>query len=214
MHQTFPLSSVRMNWLSDGSRVAASQRRADNAASRLHESRRDAPLQWPPTSEAEGAQIERLHIVAAKLRRALNNALRDERAGTQESINGVAGSRQMHDAPPGATDEFGLPRAGDTLQARGRLAPGRIHRLTAHSEANLDAPLSTRELSALVRLNPSHFVRAFRNILVYTPHDCVMRRRAERTQGLMRSAGTPPVQTAADCGIADQSHFRQASADL
>ncbi len=208
MHQTFPLSSVRMNWLR--SRVAASQRRTDNVASRLNESRRDAQLQWPPTGEAEGAPIELLHIVVAELRRALNNALRDEREGTQECIKRVAELLQIHDAPPGATDEFGLPRAGDTLQARGRLAPGRIRRLTAHSEANSGAPLSTRELSALVRLSPSHFVRALRNSLGYTPHGCVMRRRAERAQGLMLSADTPPVQTPADCGIADQSHFRQA----
>jgi hypothetical protein len=116
MHQTFPLSSVRMNWLR--SRVAASQRRTDNVASRLNESRRDAQLQWPPTGEAEGAPIELLHIVVAELRRALNNALRDEREGTQECIKRVAELLQIQDAPPGATDEFGLPRAGDTLQAR------------------------------------------------------------------------------------------------
>jgi AraC family transcriptional regulator len=208
MHQTFPLSSVRMNWLR--SRVAASQRRADNVASRLNESRRDMQLEWPPTNEAKGAPIERLHIVVAKLRRALNNALRDEREGAQECIKRVAELLQIHGAPPGATDEFGFPRAGDTQQARGGLAQGRIRRLTAHSEANLDAPLSTRDLSALVRLSSSHLVRAFGNSLGYTPHGYVIRRRVERAQDLTLSADTQPVQTAADFGIADQSHFRQA----
>jgi hypothetical protein len=84
MHQNIPLSSVTMSRLSGGSRTAASRRRTDNAVSARHESHRDALLDWLQTHEAEGAPVERLHIVVAELCRALSNALRDEREAAQE----------------------------------------------------------------------------------------------------------------------------------
>src|ERR1700726_245931 len=87
MRQSIPLPSVPMSRLSDRSRMAASRRRTDNALSARHESRRDALLEWPQTHEAEGAPVERLHIVVAELCRALNNALRDEREAAQECSN-------------------------------------------------------------------------------------------------------------------------------
>jgi AraC family transcriptional regulator len=207
MHQNIPLSSVTMSRLSDGSRTAASRRRTDNAVSTCHESPRDALLEWPQTHESEGAPVERLHIVVAELCRALSNALRDEREAAQECIQRAAEMLQIHGAPPGATDEFGLPRAGDTLRVRGGLAPWQIRRLTAHIEANLDTTLRTRDLAALVRLSLSHFFHAFRDSLGDSPHGYVMRRRIERAQGLMLSTDASLVQIAADCGLADQPHF-------
>jgi AraC family transcriptional regulator len=207
MHQTVPLSSVHTSRLSDGSRTTASWHRADNTVSALHELRRDVQLEWPQTHKAEGAPVERLHIVLAELCRALSNALRNEREATQECIRRAAEMLQTHGGPPGATDGVGLLRAGGTLQARGGLAPWQIRRLTAHIEANLDTPLRTRDLSTLVRLSPSHFVRAFKDSLGYPPHGYVMRQRMVRAQRLMLSTDAPLVQIAADCGLADQSHF-------
>ncbi|HWX30668.1 MAG TPA: DUF427 domain-containing protein, partial [Steroidobacteraceae bacterium] len=69
--------------LSDGSGTA-SRHRTDDAVSGVHESRRDALLEWPQTQEAEGTPVERLHFVVAELCRALSNALRDEREAAQE----------------------------------------------------------------------------------------------------------------------------------
>jgi AraC family transcriptional regulator len=71
----------------------------------------------------------------------------------------------------------------------------------------LDTPLRTRDLSILVRLSPSHFARAFKGSLGYPPHGYVMRQRMVRAQRLMLSTDAPLVQIAADCGLADQSHF-------
>ena len=207
MHQNIPLSSERMSRLSDGSR-SASRRRPDNAVSALHESRRDALLEWSQTHEAESTPVERLHIVVAELCRALSNALRDEREAAQECIQRALEMLQIHgDAPPGATDEFGLPGAGGTLQIGGGLAPWQIRRLTAHIVDHLDTTLRTRDLAALVRLSPFHFCRAFRDSLGDSPHGYVMRRRMERAQGLMLSTDASLAQIAADCGLADQAHF-------
>jgi AraC family transcriptional regulator len=205
MHQ---LSSEPMNRLSDGSRTA-SRRGTDNAESTPHESRPDAPMEWPQTHEAGGARVERLHSVVAELCRALSNALRDEREVAQECIQRAVEMLQIHGAPPGATDEFGLPRAGGTSRVRGGLAAWQIRRLTAHIVANLDTTLRTRDLAALVRLSPFHFCRAFRDSLGDSPHSYVMRRRVERAQGLMLSTDASLAQIAADCGLADQAHFNK-----
>ncbi len=52
---------------------------------------------------------------------------------------------------------------------------------------HLDRPIRNEDLAALVRLNPSHFGRAFRNSFGEPPHEYVIRRRVERAQGLMLS---------------------------
>jgi len=207
MHQNIPLSSERKSRLSDES-PTASRRRTDDAVSAPQELRRDESLEWPQTPEAEGTPVERLHIVVAELCRALSNALRDEREAAQECIQRALEMLQIHgDAPPGATDEFGLPGAGGTLQIGGGLAPWQIRRLTAHIVDHLDTTLRTRDLAALVRLSPFHFCRAFRDSLGDSPHSYVMRRRMEHAQGLMLSTGASLAQIAADCGLADQAHF-------
>jgi AraC family transcriptional regulator len=206
MHQDAPLSSVRMSRLRDGSGTA-SRRRTDDAVSAPQESRRDGRLEWPQTHEAEGTPVERLHSVVAELCRALGNALRDEREAAQEGIQRAVEMLQIHGAPPGATDEFGLPKAAGTLQVRGGLAPWQIQRLTGYIVAHLDTTLRTRDLAALVRLSPFHFCRAFRDSFGDSPHGYVMQRRIERAQGLMLSTDASLAQIAADCGLADQPHF-------
>src|ERR1700687_6334867 len=104
MHQNTPLSSVRTSMLSDGS-GPASRRRTDDAVSAPQESRRDAPLEWPQTHEAEGTPVERLHFVVAELCRALSNDLRDEREAAQEGIQRAGEMLQIHGTQPGETDE-------------------------------------------------------------------------------------------------------------
>jgi AraC family transcriptional regulator len=206
MRQNIPLASVRTSTLSDGS-PPTSQRRSDGTVSGLHKSPRDRSLEWPQTHEAGGMPVERLHIAVAELCRALGNALRDDREAAQECIQRAVSMLQIHGAAPGATDEFGLPRAGGTLQVGGGLAPWQIRRLTAHIVDHLDTTLRTRDLAALVRLSPFHFCRAFRDSLGDSPHGYVMRRRIERAQGLMLSTDASLAQIAADCGLADQAHF-------
>jgi AraC family transcriptional regulator len=79
--------------------------------------------------------------------------------------------------------------------------------VTSHIEAHLDRPIRNEDLAALVRLNPSHFGRAFRNSFGEPPHEYLIRRRVERAQGLMLSSDAPLSEIALDCGLADQAHL-------
>ena len=90
---------------------------------------------------------------------------------------------------------------------RGGLAPWQIRKVASHIDARLDGPIKSEDLAALVRLNPCHFSRVFRNSFGNSPCEYVIRRRIERAQGLMLSTDAPLSQIALDCGLADQSHF-------
>ena len=90
---------------------------------------------------------------------------------------------------------------------RGGLAPWQIRKVTSYVETHLDQPIRNEELAALVRLNPSHFGRAFRNSFGEPPHEYVIRRRVERAQGLMLSTDASLSEIALNCGLADQSHL-------
>ena len=79
--------------------------------------------------------------------------------------------------------------------------------MTSHIEAHLDRPIRNEDVAAIVRLNPSHFGRAFRNSFGEPPHEYVIRRRIERAQGLMLSTDAPLSEIALDCGLADQAHL-------
>lgn len=74
-------------------------------------------------------------------------------------------------------------------------------------EAHLDKSIRNEDLAALVRLNTSHFGRAFRSSFGEPPHEYVIRRRVERAQGLMLSTDAPLSSIALECGLADQSHL-------
>jgi transcriptional regulator GlxA family with amidase domain len=135
--------------------------------------------------------------VMAELCSAIRSALDDERGTAEDSLRRAAEILQEIGAPPAAMPE----------QARGGLAPWQIRKVTSHVEANLARSIRNEDLAALVRLNPSHFGRAFRNSFGEPPHEYVIRRRVERAQGLMLSTDASLSEIALDCGLADQSHL-------
>ena len=102
---------------------------------------------------------------------------------------------------------MGATQAGTKQEVRGGLSPWQIRKVTSHVEAHLGRPIRNDDLASLVRLNPSHFGRAFRNSFGEPPHEYVIRRRVERAQGLMLSTDAPLSEIALDCGLADQSHL-------
>ena len=139
-----------------------------------------------------------IHSVMADLCFAVRSALDDERGTAEESL------RRAFDA----LKEMGGTGAEPKEPAvRGGLSPWQIRKVTSHVDANLDRPIRNEELATLVRLNPSHFGRAFRNSLGEPPHEYVIRRRVERAQGLMLSTDASLSEIALDCGLADQSHL-------
>ena len=100
------------------------------------------------------------------------------------------------------------PDANTTSAAsRCRLAGWQVARVRAFVETNLDAKFSIDELSAVARLSPSHFSRAFRSSVGMAPHAYVMSRRVKRAQEMIRDTDKPLSEIALDCGLADQAHM-------
>jgi AraC-like DNA-binding protein len=144
-----------------------------------------------------GFSVGKFRTAIAELCSAIRSALDDERGTAEDSLR-RAGEilRDMGDvAAPVQT------------QSRGGLAPWQVRKVTSYVDANLDQTIRNEDLAAIVRLNASHFGRAFRNSFGEPPHEYVIRRRVERAQGLMLSTTAPLSSIALDCGLADQAHL-------
>jgi AraC family transcriptional regulator len=155
----------------------------------------------PPVCDAEAGQelhgfsVPKLRSAMAELCTALRGALDDERGTAEDSLRRAAEILQ----------EMGATEAKQPV--RGGLSPWQVRKVTSHVEAHLDRPIKNEDLAAIVRLNGSHFGRAFRNSFGEPPHEYVIRRRVERAQGLMLSTDASLSDIALDCGLADQSHL-------
>ena len=133
----------------------------------------------PSVCDAEAGQssVEKLRSVMTELCTAIRSTLDDERGTAEDSLRAAAAILQQMGGTEAATRE----------QVRGGLSPWQIRKVTSHVEAHLDSPIRNEDLATIVRLNPSHFGRAFRNSFGEPPHEYVIRRRVERAQGLMLS---------------------------
>jgi AraC family transcriptional regulator len=153
-------------------------------------------LQMKVCDNAHGLSVRKIRSVMAELCSAVRSALDDERMTAEESLRRASEILREIGEPEQASD-----------QSRGGLSPWQVRKVTTHIEAHLDRPIRNEDLAAIVRLNPSHFCRAFRNSLGEPPHAYVIRRRVERAQGLMLSTDASLSDIALDCGLADQSHL-------
>jgi AraC family transcriptional regulator len=144
-----------------------------------------------------GSTEQQMRLALAELCSAVKSALDDERSTAEDSLRRACEILQ----------QMGAAHAGMKQEVRGGLSPWQIRKVTSHVEAHLDRTIRNDDLASLVRLNPSHFGRAFRNSFGEPPHEYVIRRRVERAQGLMLSTDAPLSEIALDCGLADQSHL-------
>lgn len=156
-----------------------------------------APRLPPEDRARQGVCVRQFQSVMAELCTALRSALDDERVTAEDSLRRAAEILEGLGGTETATKE----------PVRGGLSPWQIRKVASHVEANLDRPIRNEELASLVRLNASHFGRAFRNSFGEPPHEYVIRRRVERAQGLMLSTEASLSDIALDCGLADQSHL-------
>lgn len=150
-----------------------------------------------PFPVTHGFSVRRIRSVMAELCCAIRSALDDERGTAEDSLRRAAEILQ----------EMGETAATTREKVRGGLCPWQVRKVTSHVEAHLDRSIRNEDLAMIVRLNPSHFGRAFRNSFGEPPHEYVIRRRVERAQGLMLSTDAPLSEIALDCGLADQSHL-------
>lgn len=159
---------------------------------------RRPPATDSPPEARQGLSMRKIRSVMAELCSAIRSALDDERSTAEDSLRRAAEILQeLGETPAAVTQE----------EVRGGLSPWQIRRVTSYVEAHLDRPIRNEDLATLVRLNPSHFGRAFRNSFGESPHEYVIRRRVERAQGLMLSTDASLSEIALDCGLADQAHL-------
>ena len=150
-----------------------------------------------PPFEGSGLSVRKIRSVMAELCSAIRSALDDERCTAEESLR-----RAVE-----ILEDLGEETAAPPDAVGGGLAPWQIRKVSSYIDAQLSRSIRNEELAALVRLNTSHFGRAFRTSFGQPPHDYVIRRRIERAQGLMLSTDAPLSDIAFDCGLADQSHL-------
>jgi AraC-like DNA-binding protein len=149
------------------------------------------------TFAPQGGCARQFRSVVTELCTALRSALDDERVTAEDSLRRAAEILR----------EIGGTETTAKEPVRGGLSPWQVRKVASYIDANLERSIKNEDLATLVRLNGSHFGRAFRNSFGEPPHEYVIRRRVERAQGLMLSTEASLSDIALDCGLADQSHL-------
>ena len=168
----------------------------------ISSSERSPPVNAPAidlmVGEAGGVvSLQRLRSVVTEIFAALNETLRDERGKAAECLLRAEAMLETVEQPA-APAPVTAPRG---------LAPWQIRRVLTYVDSNLDTPIRNKDLAAVARLSEFHFNVAFRKSVGHSPHEYIIRRRIERAQGLMLSTEKTLSEIAAECGLADQSHF-------
>jgi AraC-like DNA-binding protein len=87
------------------------------------------------------------------------------------------------------------------------LAKWRLNRAIEYIEAHLADPVSLADMAAASGLTRMHFAAQFRAATGLRPHEYLLRRRIERGQELLASAGLSVVEVALSVGFQTQAHF-------
>jgi AraC family transcriptional regulator len=153
--------------------------------------------------------LQRLHLAVAEIFNALSSALKEEWRTAEECALRASSILSGPSLFPQAGVLVTLKQNKPPIQIRGGLAPWQVRQVARYIESNLETPIQTGHLAALVKLSPFHFCRAFRSSFDDSPHGYVMRRRVERAQGLLLTTNAPLAQIAVECGMADQAHFNK-----
>lgn len=101
----------------------------------------------------------------------------------------------------------------DKLQPGG-LATWQARRTLAYVEANLASKMDIDDLANAVALSRSHFSRAFKRSLGFSPMEYVVVRRVERAKAMISGTREPLAKVALACGFADQPHLNRRFRDI
>lgn len=87
------------------------------------------------------------------------------------------------------------------------MPPHQLDRVVAFIDESIDRPVSLSELSEVLGLSVSHFVRRFTRTVGCSPYKFVIQRRLERAKRLLEMSDESLVSIALECGFAHQEHF-------
>jgi AraC family transcriptional regulator len=96
----------------------------------------------------------------------------------------------------------------------GGLATWQARRTLAYIEANLASKMDIDDLANVVALSRSHFSRAFKRSLGFSPMEYVVVRRVERAKAMISGTREPLAEVALACGFADQPHLNRRFRDI
>lgn len=146
----------------------------------------------------KGASDPGVRLLAQELRR----VLRDEDAADVRYVEALAQSLLVRAAAISAS-----PRAAAVVAP---LTPGKLRRLTAFIDANLDRPLQVAELAAEAGLSRAHFTRAFQAAVGETPHRFILSRRLEEVRRALAETDAPLSNLAVRYGFSSHAHMSSA----
>lgn len=113
-----------------------------------------------------------------------------------------------------AVPDVGVNTPGvDKLQPGG-LATWQAKRTLAYIEANLASKMDIDDLANVVALSRSHFSRAFKHSVGFSPMEYVVVRRVERAKAMISGTREPLAEVALACGFADQAHLNRRFRDI
>ena len=143
----------------------------------------------------------------AWLARRIGRELRHETAGGQALVEllGLAlAERMVLNYCDGASRRrtFPTPVMG--------LDPARVRRVLDFVDANLERPISIRDMASVACLSPFHFARAFRVTTGKPPHRYLAEQRLRMARRLLLHSDESLVSIAVSCGFAGQSSFTRA----
>jgi len=156
------------------------------------------------THESPPSTDSLLQAVSALIS-AVNCALSGESNHARQYLS--AACHSLESEPTGLDRKAVLQPRVPLDKCRGGLAPWQVRCVSTHIEGHLTDNIHCEDLSELVDLSLSHFMRAFRDSFGCPPHAYVMKRRIECAQGLMLTTDSGLGQIALECGLADQSHL-------
>ena len=147
----------------------------------------------------KGASDPGVRLLAQELRR----VLRDEDAADVRYVEALAQSLLVRAAAISASRP-----ASPTAVAP--LTPGKLRRLTAFIDANLDRPLQVSELAAEAGLSRAHFTRAFQAAVGEAPHRFILSRRLEEVRRALAETDAPLSNLAVRYGFSSHAHMSSA----
>jgi AraC family transcriptional regulator len=123
---------------------------------------------------------------------------------TASACNATLSRRLLLADAPGDTE---APRDTEAPGVIGALPEGRLRRVAAHIDRNLDRNLRLVDLGAVVHMSPYHFARLFKKATGQSPHRFILLRRIAVATALLADSTSSIGSIARSVGFTTASHF-------